>query len=128
MAFTTHADPISRTREIGPVLRRNSSASEAARALAAEAHDTLVGAGVFDLARPRSLGGEEIDLLTFVRTVKEAARADGLAGWCTMISGCYATFDALLPPAGAEEVFGGCTTVIAGSLGPLHLDAANPPI
>ena len=119
MAHTTLADPISRVREIGPILRRNASASEAARALTPEAHDALVSAGVFDLARPRALGGEEVDLLTFVRTVKEAARADGSAGWCTMISGCYATFGALLPRAGAEEVFGTGTTVIAGALGPM---------
>lgn len=74
---------------------------------------------MFDLARPRALGGEEVDLLTFVRTVKEAARADGSAGWCAMISGCYATFGALLPRAGAEEVFGSSMTVIAGALSPL---------
>ena len=74
---------------------------------------------MFDLARPRALGGEEVDLLTFVRTVKEAARADGSAGWCTMISGGYASLGGLLPRAGAAEVFGSGTTVIAGNLGPM---------
>jgi len=80
---------------------------------------TYYSAGVFDLVRPRSLGGAEVDLLTCVRTVKEAARADGSAGWCAMISGCYASFGGLLLRAGAEEVFGNGTTIIAGNLSPL---------
>lgn len=87
MAYATHADPISRVREIGPILRRNSPAGEAARALTPEAHEALVSAGVFDLARPRSLGGEEVELLTFVRTLKEAARANGSAGCSAARSG-----------------------------------------
>ena len=52
MAYTALADPVSRLREIVPVLRRNAAASEAARALTPEAHDALVSAGVFDLVCP----------------------------------------------------------------------------
>ena len=110
--------PVSRAREIGPILRRNAAAGEAARALTPEAHEALVSAGVFGLTRPRSLGGQEVDLLTFIRVVREIARADGSAGWCAMISGYYAAFGALLSRAGAEEVFSDETTVIAGAFRP----------
>lgn len=107
-----------RAREVAPILRANASESEARRALTDEAHAALVGAGMFELTRPRSLGGKEVDLLTFVRAVKEIARADGSAGWCAMISGYYSTFGALLPRRGAEEVFSDKTTIIAGAFSP----------
>lgn len=94
--------PVLRAREIGPILSRNAAAGEAGRALTAEAHEALVSAGMFGLTRPRSLGGSEVDLLTFVRAIGAVARADGSAGWCAMISGYYATFGALLPRAGAD--------------------------
>jgi alkylation response protein AidB-like acyl-CoA dehydrogenase len=119
MTYTALADPAARVRAIVPILRRYAAASEATRALTPEAHEALVSAGVFDLECPRSLGGEEVDLLTFVRVVQEAAWADGSGGWCAMISGIYAAFGGLLPHAGAAEVFGSGTTVIAGALSPL---------
>jgi indole-3-acetate monooxygenase len=80
MTYTALADPAARVRAIVPILRRYAAASEATRALTPEAHEALVSAGVFDLECPRSLGGEEVDLLTFVRVVQEAAWADGSGG------------------------------------------------
>ncbi len=99
----TMTDPVTRIREIAPVLRLNAGGAEADRQLTKEAHDALVSTGVFDLLRPRSSGGEEATLLTFVQAIREVSRADGSAGWCAMISGVYAAFAGLLPPAGAAR-------------------------
>ena len=115
----TLTDPISRVREIQAILRLNAVEGEQQRAITNEAHEALVSAGLFDLMRPRSLGGQEADLLTMVRAVKETAKADGSAGWCAMISGVYSAMGGLLPRPGAEEVFAEPTTVIAGSLAPM---------
>ncbi|MFN0093794.1 MAG: acyl-CoA dehydrogenase family protein [Dehalococcoidia bacterium] len=117
---TLTANPLARARKIGPILRLNAAQGEKERALTAEAHEALVDAGVFSLTLPKSLGGEEVDLQTMNRVVREIARADGSAGWCAMISGVYASFGGLLPRVGAEEVFAaGGRTVIAGALGPM---------
>ena len=53
-----------------PALRDEAAAGEAARRLTTSAHRALLGAGVFDLLRPRSLGGEEADLLSMVRAIR----------------------------------------------------------
>jgi alkylation response protein AidB-like acyl-CoA dehydrogenase len=101
-----------------PALREEAAAGEAARQLTDGAHAALVSSGVFDLFRPRAMGGEEADLLSMIRAVRTLARGDGSAGWCAMLSGAYATFGGLLPRAGAEEVFDGPATILAGQLAP----------
>lgn len=111
--------PADRVREIAPLLRETAAEGEAARALDYKAEAALIDAGVFRMMLPRSLGGEEVSLLEFGRTVREVARADGSAGWCAMISGVYAAFGGLLPRPGAEQVFADPRAVVAGSLAPL---------
>jgi len=101
-----------------PALRDEAAAGEAACRLTTSAHRALLDTGVFDLFRPRSLGGEEADLLAMVRAVRTLARGDGSAGWCAMLSGAYAAFGGLLPRAGAEEVFDKPATILAGQLAP----------
>lgn len=107
-----------RFEAVVPALRDEAAAGEADRKLTAVAHEALAASGVFDLFRPRSLGGEEADLLSMVRAIRTLARGDGSAGWCAMLSGAYATFGGLLPRAGAEEVFDKPATILAGQLGP----------
>jgi alkylation response protein AidB-like acyl-CoA dehydrogenase len=115
---TASASPLAPIQDALPILRQNADAGEAGRRLTDEAHRALVAAGVFDLWRPRALGGEEADIMALNRAVVEAARADGSSGWCAMISGVYAAFGGMLPAQGAAEVFAPGTTVIAGGLGP----------
>lgn len=101
-----------------PTLRNEAAAGEAARELTASAHQALARSGVFDLFRPRSMRGEEADLLSMIRAVRTLARGDGSAGWCAMLSGAYAAFGGLMPSAGAEEVFDKPATILAGQLAP----------
>jgi indole-3-acetate monooxygenase len=70
------------------------------------------------LLAPRAVGGAETDPLTFLRVVEEVSYADGSAGWCTMIGGCYAIFGGMLPPEGAREIFGDPATISAGNFRP----------
>jgi alkylation response protein AidB-like acyl-CoA dehydrogenase len=80
--------------------------------------DSLREAGVFRMLTPRAMGGAECDPLSFLRVVEEVSYADGSAGWCTMIGGCYATFGGMLPARGAREIFGDPATISAGSFRP----------
>lgn len=113
------ADPIAAAQSVTQVLRLHADSGEKQRAITPEAHAALVESGVFDLARPKSFGGAETDLVTIIRAIRELARADGSAGWCAMISGVYSSFAAYLPAEGAREVFANNPAIIAGALSPM---------
>jgi alkylation response protein AidB-like acyl-CoA dehydrogenase len=92
--------------EIGPVLREHSGDAEARGRLTPAAMDALRGAGMFRMLLPRSLGGLEVDPVTFARTVEAVSRHDPAAGWALQAGNVGDWFGARLPDDGAEEVFG----------------------
>ena len=118
MSLAPATEPLLRIQDAFDVIRETADASEAARCLSSDAHAAMAAAGVFDLVRPRAYGGEEVDLLTLCRVIRDISRVDGSAGWCAMISGVYGAFGGMLPHKGAEEIFAPGSTVIAGALGP----------
>ncbi len=95
-----------RAQSLAPRIAAASPRIDADRRLPAELVAELVDARLFHLLVPRSLGGEETDLLTFARVVEEIARADGSTGWCLVqASGC-SLVSGYLDPAAASEIFG----------------------
>ena len=66
----------------------------------------LAEAGLFRLYTPATLGGLEVDPLTFYRVVEAIARIDGSTGWCVFIAGRNPLLGAYLADQAAEEVFG----------------------
>jgi alkylation response protein AidB-like acyl-CoA dehydrogenase len=105
-------------RSLTPHLRAAAVDLDVARALPATIINDLRQCGVFGLLAPRELGGAEVEPLTFLQIVEEAAYADGSIGWCTMIGGCYSTFAGLLPAEGAREIYGDACTISAGAFRP----------
>jgi alkylation response protein AidB-like acyl-CoA dehydrogenase len=79
----------------------------------------LHNARLFKMLLPRSVGGDEIDPLTFITAIEELARADGSTAWCiAQASGCSMAA-AYVEPAVAREIFGGKDAVLAwGPVGP----------
>jgi indole-3-acetate monooxygenase len=97
---------LERARALAPRIAGASARVDAERRLPDEIVAALVEAGLFHLLVPRSLGGEETDLLTFARVIEEVARADGSTGWCLVqASGC-SMVSGYLDPAAAREIFG----------------------
>jgi alkylation response protein AidB-like acyl-CoA dehydrogenase len=115
---STAADRVAAVRTLTPMIREACAEVDRTRRLPASVVDALRAAGVFRLLAPRALGGAETDPLSFLRVVEEVSYADGSAGWCAMIGGCYATFGGILPPQGAREIFGDSSTIAAGSFRP----------
>jgi alkylation response protein AidB-like acyl-CoA dehydrogenase len=114
--ISTHYDsPIS---TLTPMIRNECREVDRTRQIPTVVVNALRDAGVFRMLTPRALGGAESDPLSFLRVVDEVAYADGSAGWCTMIGGCYATFGGMLPSRGALEVFGDPSTISAGNFRP----------
>jgi alkylation response protein AidB-like acyl-CoA dehydrogenase len=118
MPVVTQVDPVARLRELTPALRAAAADADDRRALAPEVTTLLKSAEVFQLLAPQSIGGHEVDPLTFLDVVEQAAYADGSVGWCTMIGGCYATFGGMMPIDGARELFGDPDTICAGAFRP----------
>jgi alkylation response protein AidB-like acyl-CoA dehydrogenase len=118
MGVRTSTDDVSAVADLTEMIREECAGCDSTRAIPATVVEALRDAGVFRLLAPRVLGGVETDPLTFLRVVEEVSHADGSAGWCTMIGGCYASFGGMLPAEGASEIFGDPSTIAAGSFRP----------
>jgi alkylation response protein AidB-like acyl-CoA dehydrogenase len=99
---------------LAPQIRAAVDEIERMRRLPLPLVQAMAQAGLFRLAIPRALGGEETDPMTLVRVVEEIARADGAAGWCVAIGGEYGVFGGYLPPDAAREIYGSDPLVITG--------------
>lgn len=118
MSTATITDPRRTMRELTAELRAGTADVDERRAVSPDVSQLLKDAGVFGLLAPRSIGGAEVDPLTFFDVVEQASYADGSVGWLAMIGGCYATFGGLLEPATARELYGDPARVTAGAFRP----------
>jgi len=73
-------DYVARARSLGPALATAADEIERSRELPASIVSTLIDNGLFRLLQPRSLGGAELDPMTYVRVVEEIARHDASTG------------------------------------------------
>jgi alkylation response protein AidB-like acyl-CoA dehydrogenase len=80
--------------------------------------EAFTDAGIFRMCRPRSLGGLELDPLAMMQVIEELSRVDGAAGWCAMIHGTGAAFDAYIPLEGARAMYADPRAVTGGVLAP----------
>jgi alkylation response protein AidB-like acyl-CoA dehydrogenase len=62
--------------------------------------------GLFELWLPREYGGAEIDIVTYLKAIEEISRIDSAAGWVFANAATGAVQAAMMPEAGAREVFG----------------------
>ncbi|MGZ3422486.1 MAG: acyl-CoA dehydrogenase family protein [Polyangiales bacterium] len=112
-------DLVGRAREAAEAIAPLSSAIEAQRRLPPEAVAALARAGAFKLLVPRAYGGAETTGLTLLSVIEEIARADGSAGWCTMIGATSGLMSAWLPEALAKEVYGADDAITSGVFAPI---------
>src|SRR5271156_1783313 len=103
---TRGIDYLERARELAPMLAAASDEIEERRELPERVVEALVERGFFRMLLPRSLGGAELDPLTYVQVLEEIAKADPSTAWCLgQNSGCSMTAP-YLDPAVAREIFG----------------------
>ena len=94
-------------RTLEPLIREHANEAEQARHLPQPVVTALAEAGIFRMYTPRTLGGLEVEPLTFYHVVEALARIDGSTAWCVWIaSGNPAFAGAGLADEGAEAVFG----------------------
>jgi indole-3-acetate monooxygenase len=117
-------DPVAAVATLTAAIREQCTDTDTTRALPPGVVQSLQDVGVFRLLAPAEIGGGETDPLTFLRLVEAASYADGSVGWCVMIGGCYAMFGGMLPPEGANAIYGDPHTISAGAFRPMGVARA----
>ena len=97
MTATETQSPLDAARKLAPMIRSGADQIEADRELPRPLFEALADAGLFLLALPRSLGGAEIDLPTYVQVLEEIGKADASTGWIVNQCAIFATYAARMP-------------------------------
>ena len=92
-------------RKLAPMIRTYAGDTEAQRMLPAPVFEALVDAGLFHMAFPRSMGGGEIDLPTYVQVIEEIGKADASTGWVVNQCAIFATYAARMPRELARKIW-----------------------
>lgn len=99
-------DWLVRARELQPMLRADADDIERGREVTPRVVEALIEAGIFKMLLPRSLGGAELDPLTYTAVLESLAQAEGSTAWCLgQNSGCSMIAPYLAPEI-AGEIFG----------------------
>jgi indole-3-acetate monooxygenase len=104
-------------RELAPRLRETAEATEAARSLPEPIVQAMADAGLYRMYLPRSLGGGELDPLTYFDVIEALTQVESVAGWSVLISTGAMTITARgLPDDTLRTMFTSPrTTIMAGS-------------
>jgi alkylation response protein AidB-like acyl-CoA dehydrogenase len=99
------SSPLEAARKLAPMIRTYAGDTEALRALPAPVFEALADAGIFHMAFPRSMGGGEIDLPTYVQVIEELGKADASTGWVVNQCAIFATYAARMPRELARKIW-----------------------
>jgi alkylation response protein AidB-like acyl-CoA dehydrogenase len=92
---------------------------EAVRRLPADLAAEMARAGLFRIATPKSLGGDELPPADIVRVIEAVAEADASAGWCVMIGSTTTVSLAYLPHAVAAGMVADPDIITGGVFAPM---------
>jgi alkylation response protein AidB-like acyl-CoA dehydrogenase len=92
---------------------------EAVRRLPADLAAEMARAGLFRIASPKSLGGDELPPAEIVRVIEAVAEADASAGWCVMIGSTTTLSLAWLPHDVAAGMVSDPDTITGGVFAPM---------
>ena len=100
------ASLLERVRKIGPVLRANVAEGDRLRRLPQASMDALTGSGLLTMLTPKSMGGLEVDPVSYTTLIEEAVRFDPAAAWTLTNPLLWMFFCSRLPEKGAAELLG----------------------
>ena len=104
---------LDRALELRPMLAAASDEIERRRGVTPEVVRAMIERGIFKMLLPRSLGGAELDPLTYTEVLYSLAQGDGSTAWCLgQNSGCSMIAPYLAPEI-AREIFGGPYGILA---------------
>jgi alkylation response protein AidB-like acyl-CoA dehydrogenase len=103
--MTDSRSPLEAARQLAPKIRACADEIEAERELPRPLFEALADAGFFHLAVPRSIGGFEIDLPTYIEVIEELGKADASTAWAINQGAIFATYSARMPPDVARAIW-----------------------
>ncbi len=112
------SDLVAAAEAVSELVSANADEAEQLRRLPQTTVDALVEAELMRMAVPVAYGGPEADPLTMLSAIETVARADGAAGWCTMIAATTSSQCLFLPPDSARAIYGDPTVVTGGVFAP----------
>jgi indole-3-acetate monooxygenase len=89
--------PLEAAQKLAPLIRSSADETDAARELPRPVFEALADAGLFHLAVPRSIGGGEIDLPSYVEVIEEIGKADASTAWAVNQGAIFGTYSARMP-------------------------------
>jgi alkylation response protein AidB-like acyl-CoA dehydrogenase len=97
---------VARAKSLGPLIAAAIPRIDASRELPPDLVDALHESGLYRMLFPRSLGGQELPLPTYIQVIEEIAKHDASTAWCVGQSSVCSTITASLDHAVAWEMFG----------------------
>ena len=106
-------DLVERARSLQPLIAREADEIERTRRLTPAVTAALIENGLYRSLLPRSLGGTEAPLETFMQMQEEIAKADASTAWCLGQCSVCAMTAAYLDPDAANEIFNVAPGILA---------------
>ena len=97
--------PLEAARTLAPLIRSSAPETDAQRELPRPLFEAMADAGLFQLALPRTLGGAEMDLPSYIQVIEELGRADASTAWVTNQVSIFATYAARMETAAARAIW-----------------------
>ena len=97
--------PLETARKLAPRIRSSAPETDALRELPRPLFEAMADAGLFRLALPRTLGGFEMDLPSYIQVIEEIGRADASTAWVTNQVSVFATYAARMDTAAARAIW-----------------------
>jgi alkylation response protein AidB-like acyl-CoA dehydrogenase len=97
--------PLETARKLAPLIRSSAPETDAQRELPRPLFEAMADAGLFRLALPRTLGGAEMDLPSYIQVIEELGRADASTAWVTNQVSIFATYAARMETAAARAIW-----------------------
>src|SRR5829696_257539 len=118
MNKATAIDLVERARALAPLIIQEADEIERTRRLTEPVVTALVENGMYRALLPKSLGGVEAPLATFMQMQEEVAKADASTAWCLGQCSVCAVISAYIDHDAADEIFNTAQGILAwGSIG-----------
>jgi alkylation response protein AidB-like acyl-CoA dehydrogenase len=111
-------DLLAAADDVVDVVVANADEGERIRRLPVATVTALVEGDLMRMALASAYGGPEADPPTMLDAIETIARADGAAGWCSMIASTTSSQALFLDPAAAHEIYDDPATVTGGVFAP----------
>ena len=118
-------DVVERAESVAELIEAHADEASEIRRLPAPVVEALVDASLMRMCVPAAYGGPAVEPTSMLEAIMAVARADGAAGWCSMIASTTSSMAAFLPPDTAATIYGDPKVVTGGVFAPNGVGAAT---